>query len=184
MGKNSKPRKVYRPHRVDLDPMDLASSRAALLQPHQKAALAGPVRAALDHLRRCSDSWTAWCNLADAMNVAEQLALRNIASDRLPEFQAAQQVLHDVYHRQANRGTWAMRAPELAALDFAVTLHVIQLGHCTQGELGDSIQAVQRRVAQALAGNAPKDARVCVGQLGNRDPETNTPNAPRALVAA
>jgi len=184
MGRNAKPRKGYRPRRVDLDPMDLASSRAALLQPHQKAALVGPVKAALDHLRRCTDPWTAWCSLADAFNVAEQLALRNIASDRLPEFQAAQQAMHDVYHRQADRGTWAMRATELAALDFAVRLHVIQLDHCTQGELEDSIRAVQRRVAQALAGNAPKSARVCVGQIGNRNPETHQPNAPQALEAA
>lgn len=180
MGRTAKPRKAYRPRRVDLDPMDLASSRAALLQPHQKAALVGPVTAALDHLRRCVDTWVAWCSLADAMNVAEQLALRNIASDRLPEFHTAQQVMHDVYHRQADRGTWAMRATELAALDFAVQLHVIQLDHCTQGELGDAIQAVQRRVAQALAGNAPKTARVCVGQIGNND----TNKAPRALEAA
>lgn len=184
MGSTRKPRKAYRPHRVDLDPMDLATARAGLLMPSQKATLAGPVRAALDHLRRCSQPWQAWCNLADAMNVAEQLALRNIASDRLPEFHAAQQVLHDVYHRHAARGTWAMRAQELAALDFAVALHVIQLDHCTQGELADSIQAVQRRVAQALKGNAPKDARVCVGQIGNKNPDTNTHNAPVALEAA
>lgn len=184
MGKTRKPRKAYRPHRIDADPMDLASSRAALLLPKQKATLVRPVTAALDHLRRCADPWTAWCSLADALNVAEQLALRNIASDRLPEFQAAQQVMHDIYHRQASRGTWAMRAPELAALDFAVQLHVIQLGVCTQGELADSILAVQRRVAQALKGNAPKDARVCVGQLGNKDTKTNTHNAPVALAAA
>jgi hypothetical protein len=184
VGKTRKPRKAYRPHRVDTDPMDLATARAGLLMPTQKATLVRPVTAALDHLRRCVDPWTAWCSLADALNVAEQLALRNIASDRQPEFHAAQQVMHDVYHRQATRGTWAMRAPELAALDFAVQLHVIQLGLCTQGELADSIQAVQRRVAQALAGNAPKDAQVCVGQLGNKNPETNTHNTPRALEAA
>lgn len=182
MGKTTKPRKAYRPHRVDLAPMDLATARASLLLPTQKAQLAGPVRNALGHLRRCVDPWAAWCSLADAMNVAEQLALRNIASDRLPELHAAQQVLHDVYHRQASRGTWAMRAQELAALDFAVALHLIQLDHCTQGELADSIQAVQRRVAQALAGNAPRDARVCLGQLGNKQPDTH--NAPQALEAA
>jgi len=168
MATNRKPRKPHRPRRVDLDPMDMTTARVALLNAKQKATLTTPTHAALSQLRRCVDPWPAWCNLADALNVAEQLALRNIASDRLPEIRQAQQVMHDLYHRQDSRGTWAMHAPELAALDFAVALHVIQLDHCTQGELADSIQAVQRRVAQALAGNAPKDARVCVGQIGNQ----------------
>ena len=184
MGRTAKPRKAYRPRPVDLDPMDLATSRAALLQPHQQATLSGPARSALDNLRRCVDPWPAWCTLADALNVAEQLGLRAIASDRLPEIRAAQAVLHDIYHRQASRGTWAMRAPELAALDFAVTLHAIQLAHCSQGELADSILAVQRRVAQALAGNAPKDARVCLGQIGSRNPGPNSASAPLALEAS
>ncbi|MCX7279655.1 MAG: hypothetical protein NTZ15_20475, partial [Burkholderiales bacterium] len=145
---------------------DLATSRAALLLPQQKASLTRPVTAALHNLRCCTEPWPAWCNLADALNVAEQLALRNIASDRLPEIQAGQKIMHDIYHRQDERGTWAMRAHELDTLDFALQLHTIQLGLCTQGELKDSIQAVQRRVQQALAGNAPKNARVCVGQIG------------------
>lgn len=169
MATNRKPRKPHRPRRVDLDPMDMTSARVARLTPQQKATLISPAQAALDNLRRCVDPWPAWCNLADALNVAEQLGLRAIASDRLPEIRAAQAVMHDIYHRQATRGTWAMRAPELAALDFAVALHAIQLDHCSQGELADSILAVQRRVAQALAGNAPKDARVCVGQIGNHN---------------
>lgn len=167
MGATKKPRKAYRPRRVDVDPVDFTLARTALLNQHQRATLAMPVANALAHLRTCQQPWAAWCSLADAMNVAEQLAHRGIASDRLPEFHAAQQALHDVYHRQQQRNTWALRAAELQALDAAVQLHGIQLRFCSQGELADSIQAVQRNVAQALAGNAPKDARVCVGQLGN-----------------
>ena len=166
MPASSKPRKAYRPRPVDIDPTQLAIARAALVPQAQRAQLVAPVRRALDGLRTATGGWQAWCGMADAMNVAERLALAGIASDRMPEIQAAQAALQALHARHAATGSWTLRAAELKALDDGAFFHKVQLEHCTQGELHDAIQAVQRRVAQALAGNAPRDARVCVGQLG------------------
>ena len=166
MPASSKPRKAYRPRPVDIDPTQLAIARAALVPAPQRAMLLTPVRRALDGLRMATGGWQAWCGMADAMNVAERLALAGIASDRMPEIQAAQAALQTLHARHATTGSWTLRAEELRALDEGAFFHKVQLEHCTQGELHDAILAVQRRVAQALAGNAPRDARVCVGQLG------------------
>jgi hypothetical protein len=168
MGRSTKPRKAYRPRPVDADPTQLAIARAALIPPAQRTLLLRPLQHALDGLRTGTGGWAAWCGMADAMNVAEQLALRGIASDRMPEIQAAQAALQAVHTRQATRNTWTLRADELRALDEGAFFHRVQIKHCTQGEMADAIQAVQRRVSQALAGNAPRDARVCLGALGGQ----------------
>ncbi|MBF9672519.1 hypothetical protein IAI19_11775, partial [Streptococcus pseudopneumoniae] len=55
---------------------------------------------------------------------------------------------------------------EITALDFAVDLHVIQLQFCSQREMDDAIKTVKRKMQQALKGNAPRSARICVGALG------------------
>jgi hypothetical protein len=44
-------------------------------------------------------------------------------------------------------------------------LHGIQLRVASQGEVQSAIETVRTRVRQALAGNAPRDALVCVGGL-------------------
>lgn len=178
MARSKPPRKAYRPGYVDLMAHDTAAALATKLNGQQRHALGTPVTAALDGLRMGTGGWPAWCNLADGMNVAEQLAHRGICSDRLPEILAAQAALHELHTRQATRASWTLRAAELAALHTGVDFHLIQLQHCTQGEMRDAITAVQRRVAQALAGNAPKDARVCVGVLGKTSTAGDRTTAP------
>lgn len=165
MGRTAKPRKAYRPRPVDADPTQLAIARAALVPPAERTKLLTPLATALDGMRQAR-GWEAWCSMADALNVAEQLALLGICSDRMPEIQAGQAALQGVYARRADGGTWTLRAEEIKALDEAAFFYRVQLRLCTQGELHDAIQAVRRRVPQALAGNAPRNARVCVGQLG------------------
>lgn len=165
MGRTAKPRKAYRPRPVDASPHELAMARATALQPQQRQALGQPLQQALEGLRTGQGGWDAWRTMADALNVAEQLARAGIASDRLPEILEAQAALHALHQRHAERGTWTLRASELAALTFGAELHAIQLRYASQGEMADAIRAVQRRVQQALQGNAPKGAMVC-GALG------------------
>jgi hypothetical protein len=117
-------------------------------------------------LRAATGGWAAWCSMADVVNVAEQLAHRGIASDRLADFDAAQQALQALHARVNASQRWALYAAELSALDMAVVLHAIQLMHCSQGELRDAIAAVQRISAAALAGNASPRHTVCLGALG------------------
>ena len=165
MGNTRKPRKRYTQRRVEHDVVELAIAMATKLRPGQRASFRQPLRAALDGLRTGRGGWPAWNNMADAMNVGEQLALRGICSDRLPEILAAQEALHHIQRRQAERGSWTLRAAELTALRIGRFFHFVQIKHCSQGEMEHSIEAVQRRVSQALAGNAGRDAIVCVGRL-------------------
>ena len=162
-----KPRKQYRPRPVSLDPVADAIARATVLRPEQVASLAGPVERAWLDLRTGTQPDHAWRDLADAMNVAEQLADAGIASDRMPEILTAQEALADLAARHNSTGSWTLRSHELRRIEAALEFHGIQLDHCTQGEMADAIRAVKRKVAQAIAGNASKRASVhIVGGLG------------------
>lgn len=168
MGRNAKPRKAYRRKRASIDPVDTVEYAIALackLAPFQRARFRKPLRAALTKLRTGRDTTIAWRELADCMNVAEQLAHRGIVSDRLQVFLDAQAALHAVHTRNQQRGSMTLRADELAALRLGRFFHFVQLDYCTQGEMQAAIEAVRRRVQQALAGNAPPNARICVGGL-------------------
>jgi len=165
MPRSHKPRKRYIPKRVELDTIGLAHAQASLLLPSQRHDLVAPMRSAFGRLRAGHGTNADWCNLADAMNVAERLAEINIASDRLPEFRAAQAVLAELHARHQQRGSYTMRGPEIATLETAVELHEVQLEVCTQGEAAHAITTVQRCVAEALAGNASPKAIICVGGL-------------------
>lgn len=167
MPRSSKPRKRYIPKRVDADPFDLASARAALVPPHVRAQFERPMQASFDLLRRGAGNWSAWCNLADSMNVAERLADLGIASDRKADILQAQAALAALHDRHANSQSWTLRGAEIAALQLATEIHEIQLEFATQGELYEAIATVQRCVQQALAGNVSPRATVCVaGALG------------------
>ena len=165
MARSQRPRKSYRPRRIDADPVDLAISRAALLTDAQRAALTTPTTTALQRLRTGGFTPADWKDLADAMNVAEALAELRIVSDHGDSFAAAQAALANLITTHRTRGRWVARGAELTAIDTAAWLHRIQLAHCTQGELDSAIRRVQRRVRGALAGNVGPGVQV-LGFLG------------------
>ena len=167
--RTQKPRKRYVPKPVDHDPVGLAMAHAGLLLPHQRDMLRLPAKAAFDQLRSGHGAWPAWCDVADAMNVAERLCDLNICNDHRATVLAAPAALAGVYWRQHERASWVLRGPEIAALEAGLEIASIQLDYCSQGELGTAIKAVQRCVHQALRGNASPRAMVCHGALG-REP--------------
>lgn len=167
MPRSSKPRKSYRPAGVRMDAHLHAVDRIATLLPHQRQQLAGPTAAALELFRRGAGSRAAWCDLADACNVAEALAQMHIGGEPLlPAIHAAQAALAAVHQRQAQRASWTLRGQEITALDEVCYWHAWQLEQATQGELHDAVQQVKRRTAGALAGAAGPGTVVCVGGLG------------------
>lgn len=176
MGRTARLRKRYVPGRVDTGPVQTAIALAAKLLPSQRRMLRQPLRVAFSGLLRGTGGWPAWCAMADALNVAEQLAARQICSDRMPEIEAAQSALHALHTRHAARNTWTLRPEEITALRIGRFFHFVQLNYCTQGELREAILAVQRKVAQALAGNASPSAKVCVG--GIHPATSNTTHKP------
>lgn len=166
MPRSHKPRKRYVPKRIDHDPVDLAMSGAALLQPHQRGQLLHPALLAFQALRTGQGTEQAWRQMADAANLAEALAERGIANDHEAKFEAAQITLADLHARVRTTGRWTLRGPEITALQDALEIYEIQLERASQREVDNAISTVRQRIGQALAGNAPRDAVVCTGGLG------------------
>lgn len=147
---------------MQCDPVNATIARASLVPHSERNELTQAMHRALNALRNGTGHAGHWCNMADAMNVAERLAEAGIANDHAAEFTAAQQALAAVHTRQSNGGSYTLTGPEIHALHTAAELHEVQLELCTQGELFEAIATVQRRVAQALAGNSSPTAIVCV----------------------
>jgi hypothetical protein len=125
------------------------------------------VEGALLAFRRGEDCLNHWRCLVDALNVAEVLAELNICSlpeniDAIRHGLGTLALLHD---QHTLIGSWTMRAPDVAAVDAALTIHAIQLQHCSLTEYERAISTVRRRAQQALAGNAAPGTRVLTGDI-------------------
>ena len=167
MPRSTKPRRAYRAKPVDRDPITLAISAAAKLQPDQQVAVMAPVRRAFDEMRRGAGSEAAICELSNAMNIGEQLAARNIANNHIDKFRSALEVLVAVLERGTRPGgSFTLRGPELAALDDGLWMLSIQLQHCSQREAREAIADVKRVVQGALAGAASPSTRVYMAATG------------------
>jgi hypothetical protein len=161
MSRNSKPRKAYRPGRLDHDPVSLAMTMAAKLDATQLPGMLDRIQARLDAFRTGAGNSEHWAALADSLNVAEGLAELGIAGDHRETFERGQQALAAVHGRaHGPRKSWTLRGPELQALDDALFVHSVQLQHCSQGELHKAVATVRRRMQQALKGNAGRGATV------------------------
>jgi len=171
MPKPRKPRKAYRPRRISLDPVEEAVAGAGKMPAHQRVAFVRLLQQAVDGLRDGSGGAAAWCQLADGLNVAEQLALAGICSDRLGEVLAAQEALSALHERQLHQHTYTLRASELAALREGVLFAQIQLEFVSQTEFIAARDKVVRKVQAALAGNASPKTIVCLGPLGTAKPK-------------
>ena len=153
--------------RVALNSVQIAIEGAALLAPADRVALQRICDDALSAYSRGVDAQAHWLTLADALNVAEALAQAGICSDSssVRMIDQAQRALGAAHQRHAERGTWAMRGPELQALGDGVLIHRIQLDHCSVREYVDAVESTKRHMQAARAGNAPAGAVVCVGAL-------------------
>ncbi len=72
----------------------------------------------------------------------------------------AMRVLAAVHERQAERGSWTLRGPELQALDDGLWVARVQLEHCSLGEFERARKQVAQRIRHARAGNVPEGAHV------------------------
>lgn len=151
--------------RVILNPVAVAIEHAQKLRTEDRANLQRIVEQALHDFRTGRDCAAQWCTMADALNTAETLAGMGIVSDddSRDRISHAQQVLADVHRRHAERGTWALRGPELQALDDGLWVHRVQLEHCSLGEFERARRDTAERLRQARAGNAPAGARIVEG---------------------
>lgn len=175
MPRNHRPRKRYVPKRMDWDPVSTAIARATLLMDQQRTELSAPLAAAMAAMKAGRGTMQHWCDMADALNVSERLCELGLCSDRTQAVQQGQAALAELHQRHAQRGAWTLRAAEIRALEGpghadtdelgALQVHAIQLQHATQGEVAEAIARAANGVRQALAGNAPTNACICVGAI-------------------
>lgn len=156
---------------VVLDTMALATAKAAKLSALDVQRQHTITQRALAAFCRGEDCNFHWMSLADTANMAETLAAMGLGSgpdaDRV--IQGAQMVLHDVYRRQQERGSWTLYADEIDALHWLVALHCgTQLPACSYGEFEQAVHRTAERMQQARAGNAPAGAIVIVGAIDSR----------------
>jgi hypothetical protein len=166
MPQSKRPRKSYKPRRIDADPVGLAIGCVSLLTPRQRRSLMDPALLALDLMRQGRGTWDAWRALADVGNVAEALAEDGIARNLLEQIEDGQEALSRVHDAVASGGSWTLRGPEIAALDDLVWVHGVQLDHASQGEVASAIRRVRDRIAGARAGNVGRGVTVLQGGIG------------------
>lgn len=184
MSSNHRPRKAYRPGRVDNDPVGLAMAMAAKLDAAQLPGMLAGMQTRLDAFRTGRGNSEHWAALADSLNVAEALARLNIARDHEDTFERGQQALAAVHGRaHGPLRSWTLRGPELQAIDDALFVHGVQLQHCSQGELQKACTLVRRRMQQALAGNVGRNTRVLHVHQGAAAAATALPHPTRPAHA-
>lgn len=167
MARNARPRKPYRPRAVHNNAVQVAITGAHKLPPQDVARQMALARQALAEFTRAQHCPAHWRSLADVANLAESLALLGIGggADAQRVIRQAQAALHGVATRHADGRSWTLYADELAALQWLLTLHHMQLGECTYTEFDRAFTATRNRIAQARAGNAPAGAVIVEGEL-------------------
>lgn len=111
---------------------------------------------ALLNFQRGQEPEFHWRALVDCHAVAEQLAIMGICSDDAScgKLAAMEDVLSAVWRRGQERGSWTLRANELAQLRDGIEIAAIQLDYCSRREYDEALRRVIERMQQALAGNA------------------------------
>jgi len=148
-------------------PIAMVMRRVAWISPTHLEKQRGILQTALLEFSQGLHCPTHWRSLADASKVAETLCGFGDGGgpDVLERIQEGQQVLHAVHLRHQTRGSWTLYPAELEALHTMLDMHNIQLENSTYGDVAQAIDTTQRRLAQALAGNAPANAIIVVGDL-------------------
>lgn len=149
-----------RPVYINATAMAIESARK--LRPEARTELQHIISGAFDEFRAGRDCANHWRTMADALNTAEMLSKAGIASDAESKARIddAMRVLAAVHERQAERGSWTLRGPELQALDDGLWVARVQLEHCSLGEFERARKQVAQRIRHARAGNVPEGAHV------------------------
>ena len=149
-----------RPVYINATAMAIESARK--LRPEARTELQHIISVAFDEFRAGRDCANHWRTMADALNTAEMLSKAGIASDAESKARIddAMRVLAAVHERQAERGSWTLRGPELQALDDGLWVARVQLEHCSLGEFERARKQVAQRIRHARAGNVPEGAHV------------------------
>lgn len=166
-----KPRKKYRPRPVHANAVEIAINGARKLSAADVSMQRGIVSLALREFSAGHNCAQHWRSLADTANMAETLKDMGLCSGPQADelVHSAQVALGEVKQRHAARGTWTLYAAELDALGWLDALHSRKLAECSYSEFATAYHRTHERIAQARAGNAPRDAVVVRGDIEARE---------------
>ncbi len=154
MPKTRKPRKAYRPKPERFDSIQIAVENAGTLDPAQVSTAIRAVDEAFMRFKRAERPAFQFDVMADALNIAESLSKIGICSDAesMEAILRAQRTLATLAGRHQERGTWAMRAEEVLALEDGLLRHTIQLRYASRGEYERAILMTKAKLSAALRG--------------------------------
>ena len=169
--------KRYVPKPVHVNAVERAITGAAKINPAQVAQTRAALTQTFTAFGQGFDCAAHWRSMADAMNVAEQLARLGICCDAssVDRITEAQSVLTAVADRHAATGSWTLRSAERAALDDGLWMHGVQLEHCCYREYEHAVARSLRIITQALAGNVAPGVRVVVPAAGVQQTAKESP---------
>ena len=184
MSKNRSPRKAYKPRAVHvnafeiainsvrkLSEMDVARQRVIvthnlIVLKHADGTAPADLQAAVKHDDKCLGSWKS---LADATNVAENLAEVGIGAGRqaVEIIEGANKALGSIFERRQQTGAWSIEVGEIEAFEWLIALHCdTQLPLCSYGEFERAYQRTVRKVREAMRGNVAPGTTVIKGDIG------------------
>jgi hypothetical protein len=157
-----------RPRRIAINPVAVAIEGAARLSRTEVEQMRAAYHRDLASFCAGHHCEGAWSSMAAALNMAESLSNVGIGSDdeSVLRINRGQQVLKAALERHNERGSWALRfdeeanAHERTLLQDALWMHITQLELCSYSEYRRALQATERRVAAALAGQPGKGVTV------------------------
>jgi hypothetical protein len=158
---------MIRKHRASRKPpvansLEVAIARVAKIPAHIRMPIQEQACKCITLLITGQDCRARLGDIADCLNVAEELSNLSICSDEESRLRVsnAQEVVFELHQRHERTGSWAMRAQEIHALREGIWLFRTQLDHCSNGEYETAMRRVIEKVRQALAGNASPGAQV------------------------
>lgn len=176
MPRNARPRKRYRPGRVNPLAMESALMGVCRLHIDDRLRWQQDLCDSITAVARGTAAQDHWRLLFDAVNLVEELVRMRIAADPGGVVQDAQDAIVTVLDRQRDTGTRAVRAAELAALRTLADGWAELMDGITHSQRYDALERVAARLArvqaQANAGRSTPGVRVVQAP----DTHTATPN--------
>lgn len=168
MARNKKPRKAYRPGRVNCLAIANALHRASCMTPAEVDMVMTPIEDALNRLASGSlDPGHDWCVLADAVNISAELALAGILSNdsAVAGINAGRDALAELCFGANAGGSWVLAGQPLEAVTHAMNLHAVQLSHCSIGEYERAIRSAINKIRGAKSGTPASGTVVIEGAI-------------------
>lgn len=132
----------------EIDPMSVALNAATLLTQNERERLVGPLREAMDALRRGCCSQKGWIDLVTNGHVALCIEEQGIVRGLQEHLVASDRALVDIQARATAAGGWTpptCYGHELSAVDTMIDLYAFQIGKLSAKEYRNAVALAKAR---------------------------------------